>query len=420
MEAIKTIVNKVSVPSEKKTKQKEYLPKGTLPIIDQGQLLIGGYTNDTSKTIICDLPVIVFGDHTCCVKYIDFPFGAGADGIKVIKPKEGVLPKYLFYGIQYLVFKLSNRGYGRHYQHIEKMSINVPPISQQERIVSQIEESLSQLDSAVETLKKTKQQLEVYRQAVLKEAFEGKLTDTWRSQNQISDSNYIEKARIERDKLFHKMKLKKLKYEWKDDIALPDIPSEWEYAQIGDVAWSIKDGPHYSPEYSDTGIPFITGGNVRPSGVDFNSAKRISLELHKELSKRCKPEKGDMLYTKGGTTGIARLNTYDIDFNVWVHVAVIKFVDTLHPQYFQHVLNSPLCYQQSQKYTHGVGNQDLGLTRMINIIFPICSLEEQKQVVVELESRLSECDSIEKTVNQSLQQAEALRQSILKKAFSYE
>lgn len=302
-------------------------------------------------------------------------------------------------------------------QNLKDFQIVICDLDTQQQIVSYIEESLSQLDSAVETLKKTKQQLDVYRQAVLKEAFEGKLTYTWRIKNQESDSNYVARARAERDKMFHQMKLKKLKYEWKDDIELPDIPSEWEYAQIGDVAWSIKDGPHYSPEYSDTGVPFITGGNVRPSGVDFNSAKRISLELHKELSKRCKPEKGDMLYTKGGTTGIARLNTYDIDFNVWVHVAVIKFVDTLHPQYFQHVLNSPLCYQQSQKYTHGVGNQDLGLTRMINIIFPICSLEEQKQVVVELESRLSECDSIEKTVNQSLQQAEALRQSILKQAF---
>ena len=417
MEQIKTFVKKVSVPSDKKTKQKEYLATGKLPIIDQGQALIGGYTNDETKTVVCDLPVIVFGDHTCCVKYIDFPFGAGADGIKVIKPNQDLLPKYLYYGMQYLVLKLSDRGYGRHYQHLEKMMIYVPPIPEQEKIVSQIEESLSQLDSAVETLKKTKQQLEVYRQAVLKEAFEGKLTDLWRSKNHVICSELVSTARSKRDKLIQNKKLRKLKYEWKDDISLPSIPDEWEYAQIGDIAWSIKDGPHYSPEYTETGVPFITGGNVRPSGVDFDSAKRITPKLYEELSKRCKPEKGDMLYTKGGTTGIARLNTYDIEFSVWVHVAVIKYVDVLYPEYFQHVLNSPLCYQQSQKYTHGVGNQDLGLTRMINIIFPLCSLDEQKQIVAELESRLSECDSIEQTVNQSLQQTEALRQSILKQAF---
>ena len=81
------------------------------------------------------------------------------------------------------------------------------------------------------------------------------------------------------------------------------------------------------------------------------------------------------------------------------------------------MLNSPFCYRQSQDYTHGVGNQDLGLTRMINIVFPICSIDEQQQVVRELETRLSVCDSIEQTVDTALQQAEAMRQSVLKQAF---
>ena len=272
----------------------------------------------------------------------------------------------------------------------------------------------------METLKKTKAQLAGYRQAVLKEAFEGKLTEEWRISNGTKDQCLVHLAREKRDAALAFRKLKPLKYEWKDDVILPSIPHEWEYAQIGDIAWSIKDGPHYSPEYSEEGVPFITGGNVRPAGVDFQSAKRISLELHKELCKRCCPEKGDMLYTKGGTTGIARVNTYDREFSVWVHVAVIKYVDSVLPEYFQYVLNSPLCYQQSQKYTHGVGNQDLGLTRMINIIFPICSIEEQKQIVANLESRLSVCDSIEQTVDAALQQAEAMRQSILKQAFEGE
>ena len=300
---------------------------------------------------------------------------------------------------------------------LENYTIPVPPLPEQERIVARIEELFSQLDDGVETLKKTKAQLAVYRQAVLKEAFEGRLTEEWRRSNGITKQCFVHLSREKRDTALAYRKMKPLKYEWKDDIILPSIPQEWEYAQIGDVAWSIKDGPHYSPEYSEEGVPFITGGNVRPTGVDFQSAKRISLELHEELCKRCCPEKGDMLYTKGGTTGIARVNTYNQEFSVWVHVAVIKFVDSVLPEYLQHVLNSPFCYQQSQKYTHGVGNQDLGLTRMINIIFPICSIEEQKQIVANLESRLSVCTSIEQTVDAALQQAEAMRQSILKQAF---
>ena len=417
MMTYKEIVKKIAISPEMKIKQKDYCKQGQLAIIDQGQQLIGGYTNDVNLAIPCNLPVIVFGDHTRAVKYVPFPFGAGADGIKVLQPKTGVFPKFLYYLTQYLVLNLEDRGYARHYQYLEKKNVTLPTFPEQERIVARIEELFSQLDNGVETLKLAKQQLATYRQAVLKEAFEGKLTADWRLSRTEIKHSYVNESREKRDCILKQKHQKPLKYGWKTDIDLPKIPTEWEYAQIGDVAWSIKDGPHYSPQYSEKGVPFITGGNVKPSGIDFESAKHISWELHKELCKRCCPEKGDMLYTKGGTTGIARVNSYDREFSVWVHVAVIKFVDSLIPTYFQYVLNSPLCYQQSQKYTHGVGNQDLGLTRMVNIIFPLCSVEEQEQVIKELESRLSACDSIEQTIDTALQQAEALRESILKKAF---
>ena len=172
MALFKSLVKKVSISPEKKTKQKDYLPKGQLPIIDQGQQLIGGYSDNLDLKLSCNLPVIVFGDHTRAVKYIDFPFGAGADGIKVLEPAEGIYPKFLYYATQYLVLLLEDRGYARHYQYIEKKELDIPSIPEQKRIVARIEELFSELDNGVETLRKTKQQLAVYRQAVLKDAFE--------------------------------------------------------------------------------------------------------------------------------------------------------------------------------------------------------------------------------------------------------
>lgn len=373
-----------------------------------------------------DILIARLGDPLCkaCVFPLDGLYITAVDVAILRIGSDVVNPKYLIYLLNSPWFKDQVKQYESgttrkriSRKNLDRIEMIFPPLPEQQRIVARIEELFSQLDAGVETLKKTKAQLAVYRQAVLKEAFEGRLTEEWRKGNGTTRQGLVRLAREKRDIALARRKLKPLKYEWKDDVILPSIPHEWEYAQIGDIAWSIKDGPHYSPEYSEEGIPFITGGNVRPAGVDFQSAKRISLDLHKEFCKRCCPEKGDMLYTKGGTTGIARVNTYDQEFSVWVHVAVIKFVDSVLPEYFQHVLNSPLCYQQSQKYTHGVGNQDLGLTRMINIIFPICSIEEQKQIVANLESRLSVCDSIEQTVDAALQQAEAMRQSILKDAF---
>ena len=171
MAIYRELVKKIPIPPDKKTKQKEYLTKGCLPIIDQGQRLVGGYTNDMNMQLACPLPVIVFGDHTRAVKYVDFPFGAGADGTKVLEPKEMIYPKYLFYATQYLVLRLEDKGYARHYQHLEKKELDIPSVNEQKRIVARIEELFSELDNGVETLRKTKQQLAVYRQAVLTEAF---------------------------------------------------------------------------------------------------------------------------------------------------------------------------------------------------------------------------------------------------------
>ena len=168
----KEIVEKISVGVEKKLKQKEYLKEGLFEVVDQGQSLVGGFSNDSSLIVKCDLPVIVFGDHTKCVKFIDFPFVAGADGVKVLRAKECADAKFLYYYTLLLTKKMIDKGYARHYQFLEKMEVNIPSFDEQKRIVNKIEELFSELDSAVETLKKTKEQLAVYRQSVLKEAFD--------------------------------------------------------------------------------------------------------------------------------------------------------------------------------------------------------------------------------------------------------
>jgi type I restriction enzyme S subunit len=404
-----------------KIKQKDYLKTGEYPVIDQGQEIIGGYHNNKDFIVPGDPPFIVFGDHTKVKKYINFKFIAGADGVKVLKPSAFFIPKLFYYFLHCI--SLPDKGYARHFQFLKKSEIPLPPLPEQRAIVAKIEQLFSELDSGVENLKKAQAQLKVYRQAVLKWAFEGKLTEEWRKKQKDlpTAETLLAQIKTEREKQAEKnnKKLKPIPPISKEELAeLPKLPKGWDWIKLGEILWHLADGPHYSPKYLDNGIPFISGGNVRPDGVDFKNTKFISRELNEELSKRCKPEFGDILYTKGGTTGIARVNTYSFDFNVWVHVAVLKIVKSILPFYIQHVLNSNHCYKQSQIYTHGVGNQDLGLTRMVLITIPICSVAEQQQIVQEIEERLSVCDKLEETIAQSLQKAESLRQSILKKAFA--
>lgn len=368
----KSLVKKVSIPTEKKTKQKEYLKSGQLPIVDQGKELVGGYTENVTKALSCTLPVIIFGDHTKAVKYINFPFGAGADGIKVLEPKEGILPKYLYYGTHYLTFKIVDKGYARHYQHIEKKDLPVPPLEDQHRIVTRIEELFSQLDSGVETLKKTKEQLKVYRQAVLKEAFEAV----------------------------------------KKDSILCNVEDVCNDIKVGIV---IKPSQYYTSE--DNGIGAFRSANVREFSVNDSEWAYLTNDGH-QANQRSEIHTGDVLVVRSGYPGTAcvvppKYNGYNA---IDILIAVPNMTKIV-PDYLCAYTNSPLGRKIVQEKKRGVAQAHFNVSGYSKTPIIVPSIDIQKKVVEIIESRLSVCDSIEKTIDTALQEAEALRQSILKQAF---
>lgn len=115
-----------------KTPQSEFLDEGEIPVVDQGQQLIAGYVNDVDRVCKAKPPVIVFGDHTRAVKFVDFEFAMGADGTKVLVPKVESDLKYLFYALSAL--NIPNAGYSRHYKFLKEMEIPLPPLPEQKRI----------------------------------------------------------------------------------------------------------------------------------------------------------------------------------------------------------------------------------------------------------------------------------------------
>ncbi|MBI5039838.1 MAG: restriction endonuclease subunit S, partial [Gammaproteobacteria bacterium] len=173
--ALSDAVSNIAI-TDKKIPQKEYLSEGAYPVFDQGRDYIGGYSEKKEKLVDCELPVLVFGDHTRVVKFVSQPFAPGADGIKVLQPQLFYNPRLLEYFTRHIATHLTNHGYARHYQHLMKSEIPLPPTNEQHRIVAKIEELFSELDKGIENLKTARAQLKVYRQALLKHAFEGKLT----------------------------------------------------------------------------------------------------------------------------------------------------------------------------------------------------------------------------------------------------
>ena len=410
MAEYKTLVKKIPISPDKKTKQKDYLKKGQLPIVDQGQSLVGGYTDDVSMSVNCDLPVIVFGDHTRAVKYITFPFGAGADGIKVLKPNENILPLFLYYGTQYIVAKMPDRGYARHYQYVEKEELAVPPLQEQERIVSRIEELFSQLDAGVETLKKTKAQLAIYRQAVLKEAFEGRLTAEWREGHPdcspLRDyETIVINAPIYKDTSGDENEI---------HLTLPD---KWIKLRMGDV-FQVEVGATPSrrvPEYWNGSISWVSSGEVRFNHI-YSTDERITELGLANASTNVQPIGTIMLAMigEGKTRGQAAILEIPAAHNQNT-AAILVSSTPCDPKYIYYFLQ--MNYENTRRVGSGNNQKALNKERVRALRFPFTSFEEQHMIVEAIESRLSVCDSIEQTIDAILQQAEAMWQSILKDAF---
>ncbi|MFN8391795.1 MAG: restriction endonuclease subunit S [Bdellovibrionota bacterium] len=154
-------------------------------------------------------------------------------------------------------------------------------------------------------------------------------------------------------------------------------PKGWPITTIGDATEAIKDGPHVSPEYAETGVPILSTRNIRPGRLILEDLKHVSSDTYAEITRRFRPSKGDVLLTKGGTTGYAKSVDWDWPFAVWVHLAVLRPKATVRPLFLEHMLNSEFCYKQSQRFTRGIANRDLGLTRIAKIHIPLPPIQEQ-------------------------------------------
>lgn len=309
----------------------------------------------------------------------------------------GLSRDYLYHFVQGKYALLNTRKKGTGTPHLnpellKKQKLVVPDVTEQERIVARIEELFSQLDAGVETLKKTKAQLAVYRQAVLKEAFEGRLT------NHIPVSLSLSWASGEETK------------------TLPRIPEEWHYIalkHLGDLGrGKSKHRPRNDPKlFVDGKYPFIQTGDVKAATNHITTFTKQYGEFGLSQSK---------LWPKGTLCITIAANIAETAFlgiDACFPDSVVGFTpnDNVLAEYIRYFIESQKI--RLWAFAPATAQKNINLDTLENLIVPYCSIDEQRYVISEIESRMSVCDSIEHTVDAALQQAEAMRQSILKNAF---
>ena len=289
---------------------------------------------------------------------------------------EDINPKYLAFALESRTFRqyIESASKGTNINnlkqsHILSYEIEVPKVCEQERIVSKIEELFSKLDASVAELRTAKEKLKVYRQAVLFKAFQN-LADTI-TMDQIADM-------------------------------IDPQPS------------------HRTPPEVINGIPYIGVGDIDYSvrKVKFGEARKVSPAVLQEHLERYTLHKGDFIMGKIGTIGKPFIVPLPQDYTLSANVILIQpDSEKIVPEFLYWQFSSPLVTQQLTTGAAATSQPAFGIKKARLLSIKMCSVEQQRQIVNEIKGALSICDSIQQTIDTSLQQAEALRQSILKQAF---
>lgn len=303
-----------------------------------------------------------------------------------VVPKSICNKKFLFYTLDKITAELYSKAHGSGMVHVtkgkfENTHIFLPPLPEQLAIVSKIEELLSDLENGKQQLLTAQQQLKVYRQSLLKAAFDGRLTN--------------------------------------EGVNEGVLPEGWKWVKLKEVSNEISDGDHQAPPKSNEGIPFITISNVNKNTnkIDFTETFKVDVIYYSNLKYNRKPQKGDVLYTVTGSFGIPILIDFDKEFCFQRHIGLIRPKEIINQKWLFYLLQSPNIYSQAKNAATGTAQKTVSLSSLRNFEIPYCTLSEQHQIVEILESKLTICDKIAETISQSLLQADTLKQSILKKAF---
>jgi type I restriction enzyme, S subunit len=384
-------------------KQSNYKGKGTYPIIDQGNSFIAGYTDEDNLLYKGVLPVIIFGDHTRAVKYIDFHFALGADGCKILFPIKAINIKFFYYYL--LALNLSSSGYSRHYKYLKSISVPLPPLNEQKRIVEKLDAILPKVKNAKARLEKIPLILKKFRQSVLSAACSGRLTEDWRAGKEELPDVIAPNVTDEHDL---------------------DIPESWVVCIAKDACKNVESGstPKGKPFTATGEIPYLKVYNIVNQNINFDYKPQfIPKTVHEKELKRCKCYPNDVLMNIVGPPlgKIALVTDQFPEWNINQALVVYRPHDFLNSLFLYYWLCSLEPIKETLKETRGsAGQVNISLTQARNIFVPLPPLEEQQEIVRRVEKLFALADSLEAKYKKAIQQVKKIEQSILVKAFKGE
>lgn len=376
-------LTKIVTGGTPRTNVKEYWENGNIPWLQSGVCKDGlvkqcskyitslGLEKSSAKMMPKNTVIIALtGATTGKVGLLEIDACAN-QSVTGILPNEKFASKYIFYYLQSIRHDILFDSYGEAQNHISQdyvknILVPLPSVQDQLKIIDKIEELFSELDKAEETLLKIKSQLEIYKQAVLKEAF----------------------------------------LECDNDIKLSCLCE------------CITDGDHMPPPKADNGIPFVMISNIKNNVIQWENTAFVGNDYYNNLDEKRKPRKNDVLYTVTGSFGIPVLVDFEKNFCFQRHIALLRPNEQILPHFLYYSLQHPTVYLQASKRATGTAQKTVGLGVLRNIEIPfVNSLQTQRHIVNKIEAEEYKHNRIKKVIIDTLMKIKALRQSILKEAF---
>lgn len=355
----------VKVKYTTKIPSNDYLEQGLYPIVSQEEGLISGYWNSEDEVFKISSPVVIFGDHTRILKYVDFDFVLGADGVKILQPIERINAK--FFKLYIESCKIPSLGYSRHYKLLKELQVPVPPLPVQEQIVSE----LDLLSGIIEKKREQLKELDALAQSIFYDMFGDPITN--------------EKG--------------------------------WEVKKLGEVCNDITDGDHMPPPKSEIGIPFLTISNIdkEKRELNFNDTFFVTEEYYDNIKENRKAKRGDVLYTVTGSYGIPVIVNTDKHFCFQRHIALLKPTqETLLPIFLCHWFLCDGVKFIADQVATGIAQKTVSLTsiRKFEIILPPLPLQHQ------FASKIEAIESQKELIKQSISETETLFNARMQHYFS--
>lgn len=360
------------VPKTSKVAKKKFLEVGTYPIISQESDFINGYWDIADDVFKVDEPVLIFGDHTRIVKYVDFNFVLGADGVKVLKPISQINPRYFYYYLNWVPLK--SLGYARHYRLLKEKEVPVPPLAEQKQIVTILDEAFADVDRARELAERNLNNA--------RELFDSTL-------NQIFSQR----------------------------------GESWESEKFGDVCEFVR-GPFGGSLKKNI---FKSDGYAvyeqqHAINDQFTSIRYFIDEEKFKGMKRFELLPGDLIMSCSGTMGKIAIVPEAIKPGI-INQALLKLSpsDKINRKFLKLWMQSNDFQHKIEALAQGVAIRNMASVRVLKLIdVPIASPQQQAEIVEKLQYCGEETRKLEMIYQKKITALNELKQSLLRKAFQGE